>query len=74
MTSPRALQRINENYPWQLWTDGQSRTVRMGVDFFVSRQAFRNACYRYARRNGMHCHTSLDADDGVCMRFWPADE
>ncbi len=74
MDHRRSASRINAAYPWHLWTDGQPRIAKHGIDFFTEPQRFRNVLYRHARANGLMCHTSLRDVNDVYFRFWRVDD
>lgn len=58
-----------EGYPWDEWTDGQSRELVFGEDFHVNPYTFRNYVYDVARRKGMKVKASMEGDS-VFIQFY----
>ncbi len=63
--------RKRATYPWPLWTDGQPRIARRGVDFWCTAANFTTVCYTRARSRGMKVHTRILPDSSVYFRFYP---
>ena len=60
-------------YPWEEWTDGQTRKIKQGVDFFAnSRDNFRISLYTQAKNRGLGVHTTIkgcEADE-LIFKFY----
>ena len=53
------------SYPWEEWSDGQTRRVERGVDFTCKVDSFMNALYGWTRRRGLLCHARRDGVSSV---------
>lgn len=61
-------------YPWEEWTDGQSRRLHRGGDFDATLESFRTMVHRKARDMGMRAHTKInEADASIQVQFFARD-
>lgn len=58
-------------YPWDIWSDGQQRLLRRGVDFTILPSSIRSLAHHYASRNNMTVATSLEGEDVIVLQFTP---
>lgn len=58
-------------YPWDDWSDGQTRTLTRGIDFDCQTEAFQNAVYVYARRHNLKARTQRIEVDRVAVQLTP---
>lgn len=61
-------------YPWDEWTDGQSRRLYRGQDFFATPVSFRTMVHRKAHDVGLKAYVGINrADESVTIRFYDGD-
>jgi|GEM_PF-1828404 len=56
----KQLPDTRNKYPWDEWTDGQSRVVAKGIDFTCDLKAFTASLFNYANRNRLKVTTRTD--------------
>ena len=49
-------------YPWDIWLDGQVRTLKHGVDFTCKPFCLRQNAYRHAKRRGKSVRVTIHGD------------
>jgi hypothetical protein len=58
-------------YPWDIWTDGQTRRLYQGFDFSAQLKSFRTMVHRKARDLGMRANTNINAaDNSIDVSFY----
>lgn len=50
-------------YPWQTWSDGQTRIMTHGVHFTSDVAVFQNTVHHWARRHGLSSRTQRTGVD-----------
>lgn len=60
-------------YPWDEWTDGQTRRIAKGVDFDCPTYSMRVMIYQRARKDGLTATARLEgrvgAETAIVFRF-----
>jgi hypothetical protein len=58
-------------YPWDEWSDGQTRIVERFVDFHCAMDSFTNHVHTWARRHGFRARTQTVAVNRIAIRMEP---
>lgn len=56
-------------YPYEEWSDGQTRIATRGVDFDCSVGSFQHLLWTYARRAGLRARTQRIESDRIAFRL-----
>jgi hypothetical protein len=61
----------SRKYPWDEWSDGQTRILTKGTDFECSMASIQNGLHVWARRHGLIARTQRVESDRVAVRMEP---
>lgn len=58
-----------EKYPWEEWSDGQTRVITRGVDFTCEVDSIQNNIHVWARRNSLKARTQKVESDRLAFKM-----
>lgn len=57
-------------YPWSEWSDGQSRRLTQGIDFFSSLPSMRTQIHRRAKQLGLRAHVRPEPENNALLVYF----